>query len=148
VAEKRLYRSCKNKVFGGVAAGLAEYFDFDPSPVRLIFLLIAVTTGFGVLLYLAAWAIIPIDPTCDTKKTGSEEIKEQAEKVASDIRKAANGSALRKNDVMSWIGLIIVALGLLFLAQNILGVHLMRVFWPVLLVVVGAMILANSINRK
>ena len=57
---KRLYRSRKSQVVAGVCAGLAEYFNVDANLVRLVFAVVAVfTAGVGVLLYLAAWVILP-----------------------------------------------------------------------------------------
>ena len=46
-------------MFGGVAAGLAEYFAIDPVLVRLVFLLLALGGGHGILLYLLLWLLMP-----------------------------------------------------------------------------------------
>lgn len=59
---KRLYRSRKNQVIGGVAAGLAEYFDIDPTIVRIAWALLGIAWGTGVLLYLICWLVIPLNP--------------------------------------------------------------------------------------
>jgi phage shock protein C len=61
---KRLYRSNRDVMLGGVAAGLAEYFNLDPTIVRLLFVLLAlVTVGFPMaLVYLILWIIIPRAP--------------------------------------------------------------------------------------
>ena len=56
---KRLYRSNKEKVIGGVCGGIAEYLGVDPVFIRLLWLLLALVWGYGVLLYLIAWIIIP-----------------------------------------------------------------------------------------
>lgn len=58
MAENRLYRSETDKILGGVCGGIAEVYDFDPSVVRLITLLLIIT-GVSPLLYLIAWLIIP-----------------------------------------------------------------------------------------
>jgi phage shock protein C len=52
-------------MLGGVASGLAEYFNLDPTIVRLLFVLIGfVSGGFpGVVVYLILWAIMPKKPT-------------------------------------------------------------------------------------
>ncbi len=59
---KRLYRSNKDKILGGVCGGLAEYFDVDPVIVRLIWVLAALLAGAGILAYIIAWIIIPQRP--------------------------------------------------------------------------------------
>jgi len=58
---KKLYRSRKNKVLGGVAGGFAEYFDIDPIIMRLVFFALLCTGSF-VLAYLAAWIFVPLAP--------------------------------------------------------------------------------------
>ena len=60
---KRLYRSRKNKVIGGVCGGIAEYLDVDPVVVRLIWAIVTlISMGLGILAYLIAWVIIPEEP--------------------------------------------------------------------------------------
>lgn len=59
---KRLYRSTTDRVFAGVAGGLAEYFNLDPTIVRLIILLLILAPGPGLIFYIGAALIIPNDP--------------------------------------------------------------------------------------
>lgn len=59
---KRLYRSGKEKVLGGVCGGLGEYFGIDPTIVRLLWILFFLAYGAGVLAYIIAWIIIPKNP--------------------------------------------------------------------------------------
>jgi phage shock protein C len=59
---KRLYRSRKNAMLGGVCAGLAEYFGIDPTIVRLIFVLLFLFGGHGLLIYLILWLVVPRQP--------------------------------------------------------------------------------------
>lgn len=60
---KKLYLSDTDKKLGGVCSGLGEYFDKDPTLVRVIFVLIVLFSfGFGVLAYLLMWLIIPRKP--------------------------------------------------------------------------------------
>ncbi len=56
---KRLARSRKGQVVAGVCSGLGEYFKVDPNVVRLAFAVLTVFGGFGVLLYLIAWVVLP-----------------------------------------------------------------------------------------
>lgn len=56
---KGIYRSRDRKI-AGVCGGIAQYFDFDVTLVRLIYALATVTTAFsGVLVYLIAWLVVP-----------------------------------------------------------------------------------------
>ena len=56
--KKRLTRS-NNKMIGGVFAGLAEYLDIDPTIVRIVWGLMVLFAGFGILLYIILWLIMP-----------------------------------------------------------------------------------------
>ena len=59
---KRLYRSGKEKILGGVCGGLGDYFDVDPTIVRLLWILFSLFWGVGILIYLIAWFIMPKNP--------------------------------------------------------------------------------------
>jgi phage shock protein C len=57
--QRKLYRSRNDSRIAGVCGGLGEYLDIDPTLVRLIFVLLALTGGHGVLLYIILWLIVP-----------------------------------------------------------------------------------------
>ena len=57
--ERKLYRSRNDSRIAGVCGGLGEYLEIDPTLVRLIFVLLALTGGHGVLLYIILWLIVP-----------------------------------------------------------------------------------------
>ena len=59
VAPPRLYRSADGRVVAGVAQGLAEHLRLSPTSVRAAFAVLTAFTGFGVVLYLAFWAVVP-----------------------------------------------------------------------------------------
>lgn len=57
---KRLRRDKRKGIVGGVCAGMAEYFDLDPTLVRVAYVLISIFTAFaGVLVYIILWVLIP-----------------------------------------------------------------------------------------
>ncbi|MCL5958406.1 MAG: PspC domain-containing protein [Chloroflexi bacterium] len=64
MGSKRLYRSRDNKMVAGVIGGLGEYFDVDPTILRLAWVLIDVMTGFlpGLIVYVLAAIIMPQAP--------------------------------------------------------------------------------------
>jgi len=64
VEPKRLYRSRDERMIAGVCGGIGEYFNADPTVIRVIFVILAIL-GFGVgglVLYLAMWLIVPEQP--------------------------------------------------------------------------------------
>jgi phage shock protein PspC (stress-responsive transcriptional regulator) len=58
-AEQRLHRVGRGRMLAGVAAGVADYFDVDPTIVRIGFVALAFLGGLAVPLYLAGWLLIP-----------------------------------------------------------------------------------------
>lgn len=60
--EKRLQRSRTEKMIGGVCGGLAEYFNVDPTIVRILWVIISLLGGAGILLYIILWVIMPLQP--------------------------------------------------------------------------------------
>ena len=61
--QKKLYRSRENRMIAGVCGGLAEYFNIDPTIVRLIFVLVGLAGGPGLVLYIILAIIVPEVPT-------------------------------------------------------------------------------------
>jgi phage shock protein C len=59
---RKLYRSKSNRQVAGVCGGLAEHFNIDATLIRVLFVVLAVLGGSGLLLYVAMWIIIPKEP--------------------------------------------------------------------------------------
>ena len=59
---KRLYLSNTERKIAGVCGGLGEYFDKDPVFFRILFVLVTLLWGFGIVLYLVMWLIVPRKP--------------------------------------------------------------------------------------
>lgn len=60
--KKRLMRSSTDKKIAGVCAGLADYFDMDPTIIRVLWLLAICFAGTGILAYLIFWIVLPVAP--------------------------------------------------------------------------------------
>ncbi|ADU27698.1 PspC domain-containing protein [Ethanoligenens harbinense] len=60
--EKRLYRSRTQRMLAGVCGGIAEYFNIDPTLIRLGWVIFACMGGTGVLAYIIAAIVIPLSP--------------------------------------------------------------------------------------
>jgi phage shock protein PspC (stress-responsive transcriptional regulator) len=63
---RRLTRPKEDRWLGGVAAGLGAYFDLSPMIYRIAFVALGLAGGTGVLLYIAAWLVIPEDGAADS----------------------------------------------------------------------------------
>jgi phage shock protein C len=77
--KSRLVRSRRDAVIAGVCGGLGEYFQIDPVIVRLIFVLVTLTSGIGFLLYPILWIIMPKAPPGASAFSGAgQQMEEQS----------------------------------------------------------------------
>ncbi len=137
---RKLYRSETDKILGGVAGGLGEYFEVDSTLLRIIFVLLTVFGGSGILIYLALWILIPseghLGKTSDyTIKANAKEMSDKAKTFAKEFKGA--------NRETNWLGIIIVVVGILFLTDN-LGFLRFGLFWPLILIVFGIFLLTRE----
>lgn len=131
---QRLYRSETNAVIGGVAGGLGEYFNIDPTIIRILFVVLGVSGGSGIILYIALWVIIPSQSnlTGDLGKN-IDDVKDRAQSIGKSMESGVKGESNK-----SWIALILILFGGLFLLNNygLANFDLWRM-WPLWLIVLG-----------
>ena len=133
-------------MIGGVCGGIADFFDVDSSLVRLIFILITVFGGSGVLLYLILWVIIPSESNIVPISQSSlheniDEIKEKAQKFVENIKIKSHKEGSKK-----LFGYILLTLGVFFLLGNFGFFHFFNLerFWPLILIVIAFGILFKN----
>jgi phage shock protein C len=86
---KKLYRKDKEKMIGGVCAGIADYLNIDPVIIRIIFIIALLTEGFGLIIYIILWIILP---SKDSKKGKSNEVvEENTEEIIGEIKEITKG---------------------------------------------------------
>ena len=137
---KKLYRSKKDSIIAGVCGGIAEYFGIDPTLVRLLTLLIVFLGGAGGIAYIIAWIIIPQNPEQITESERAEE-----EEGGADVFHLKGGNDDKRH---IWGGLILILLGLFFLARSLFPRFVFVRFWPLILVVIGLMLIIKALSRK
>lgn len=77
-AQKKLYRDVENGKISGVSAGLSDYFDLDVTIIRVIWLILLLCAGSGLLAYLIMWIVI------EPKNIVLEKAKKEARTVKQD----------------------------------------------------------------
>lgn len=70
---KKLYRSRKDTKIAGVCGGIAEYFNVDPTIIRLLAVLTIFFGGGGIIAYIIAWVIVPLEPVRESASSFKEE---------------------------------------------------------------------------
>ena len=154
---KRLYRSAKSKVFGGVAGGIAEYFDIDPIIIRLLFVIIAFAGGGGAIVYLILWIALPLEPiTPFSMNMGAGDpfgATNPGEPVSGE-NPAGNAAAPfdvpvkseNRNGLIG--GIVLISLGMIFLANRFIPNINFGDLWPLVLVVIGGVLIATSYAER
>lgn len=128
--EKRLYRSETNKVFSGVCGGLGEYFEVDPVLVRVVTVILALSTGVAFIAYIAAWIIVP-------QREG------QIESETSFTSGSKPDASWRKY----LPGLVLIGIGAVLLIRESFYWFDWSEFWPVILILAGLMLVFRR-NKK
>lgn len=135
----RLYKSNKDKIFDGVCGGIGEYFAIDPVIVRLLWVILVIFGGTGVLAYLVAMLIIPKNP----EQLEPDEIS-QSKEVTGPISQRFWGILLIIAGLFLLIGLI-GPIGGLFAGVGMIMGHF---FWPLLIILLGFYLFFNQSSNK
>ena len=139
-AYRRLYRSETDRVLGGVAGGMAEYFAWEPSLVRLIWALAILFGGVGFVLYLVLWLITP---------TYSRVYGVAQQPGALAPIPPAPGPGAGAPTATLVIGGFLVVVGALALLSSLgvwAGWNVWAIVWPVCLIAVGAALLLRRLG--
>lgn len=162
--KERLCRSSTDAVIGGVCGGLAEYLGVDSVLVRLAFIFLAVVNGFGVVLYVVLWILLPEEgrvgqPSDVVIRANISALRDRAEHLGDEIRATVDGARAdasgeeevseaarrRRPMVASWV---LIGAGAVLLLRN---VGLLRWFrlgslWPLLILGAGVYLLARALR--
>jgi phage shock protein C len=166
----RLYRSREERVLFGVAGGIAEWLDIDPAVVRIVFALLVLTLGAGILLYIVMALVIPEEPVGmagggmaapaapwagtgpaaagpapggPAAPSGTAWVDTRAERRAA--RRAARGDRDGRGVVI--FGAILIIVGTWFLLRRYIPALDGDVLGPVILIGIGALLLFGAMNR-
>ncbi len=92
----RLTRDRENHMLGGVCAGIANRYGFDPTLVRIVFVMLALLSGLGIVLYLVLWLLLPAQaepaPRREVVRENVEEMTDRARQAAEAARSAAENA--------------------------------------------------------
>lgn len=147
---KALTRSRSDKMIGGVAGGLAEYFQMDSALMRFLFVLITFLFGTGIWIYIVLWIILPEQSLNDYYKQfqnknstdmDTENVKPTNEGNPYEDYKAKHKKKKENGGFIA--GIILITLGLLFLLDRFIPSIDFADLWPILLIVIGAILLRN-----
>lgn len=146
---KRFYRSTTDKKIAGVAGGLGIYFEIDPLLVRLLFVILSLAGGGGVLIYLILWLVTPERPREFQHSNTYTEPEAQPEQPINNPQSSPDDVQSHGRRRGNLIGaLVLITLGVLFLVDEFIDNIDFGDLWPILLIVIGIGLLVNSFGRR
>lgn len=148
--ENRLYRVVNGRVIGGVAGGLAEFFGIDPTIIRIIFILLTIMGGGGILIYIILWIVVPeryitqspfntYTPPINPESSSASGVGETY-KGYDPITSTGQPDITKKNNRMEGsliAGLVLILIGGFFLFERYMPNIDFGDFWPLLLILIG-----------
>jgi phage shock protein C len=174
----RLYRSRRDRILAGVAGGMADYLDIDPSFVRVGWAILILASGGTLLLvYILMAIIVPEEPVglgrsyaMDTGRdtagtTGDEGIRtggSEGESTAVASRsEAGRDMDIERERYMRWgerrerrgsgglvVGVILIVVGGIFLLREYVPALDWDRLWPIVLIAVGAVLLLAALGGR
>lgn len=144
--DSKLYRSRRKRIFGGVGGGLGDYFDIDPILIRIIFVVLTLINGIGILLYIILWIIVPEESfesaySINPEKRMDENKQRVEEKLYNEYKKS------RGNGVRTF-GIILIVLGsMVFLIKIVPQLYFSDIY-PILFILIGGALIWKSFNHK
>lgn len=146
----KLYRSRSNTMVAGVCGGLGEYLGIDPTLVRLVFVLLTVISGVGLLLYLILLILMPRAgsdlPAAGAATASAPMIAgTDTENAGQTPAPTPEGKAPESRNVTLFLGIGLIIFGAAYLLRNLdfkwfrwLGWHTL---WPLVLIAIGLAVL-------
>ncbi|HBF39473.1 MAG TPA: hypothetical protein DDW50_19405 [Firmicutes bacterium] len=141
--DKRLRRSAGNKIIGGLCGGLGDYFNIDPTIIRLIWVVATFWMGFtSVIAYFIGLIVVSITEDKNVPAADSQPVREE---------KAENpeaGARIPSRFNMIW-GWLIIGVGVIMLLQT-LGFfsRFKEYFFPGILIIAGVWVLIRGMKRR
>lgn len=161
-------RRGSDRIVAGVCSGLAHYFGLDVMLVRIVFIVLALLHGVGIVLYIVLWFLM--DPPASLQAEGSrhfgERLRSMGDEIRDDFRTGFRRSQSSSTEPPAtpttstpggstspppiygrprglWLGIILIVAGAYFLLDNLGYLNAFRwdVFWPVVLIAIGIFVL-------
>ncbi len=145
MSDKRLRRSTSNKIIGGLCGGLGDYFNIDPTIIRLIWVIATFWIGFtSVIIYFIGLIIVSFTEEKKSSLQESQGIGIMGEREENAQR--AEGIPSKFHLIWGWL---IIGIGVIMLLQT-LGYfsRFKEYFFPAVLIIAGIWVLIRGVKRQ
>jgi len=135
----KFYRSSSDSVIAGVAGGLGAYFAIDPVIFRILFVVLSLVNGVGLLIYILLWLFVPREPN----PTQNERVHTHTAAVNTALHASSHNESMPAGrftgNARKGIAAALVIVGFVALISNLFSIHLFRfeTMWPILLIILG-----------
>ena len=173
-ATQQSFTRGKDRILGGVCSGLAAGLHIDPLWVRLGFILLAFLQGVGLLIYIVLWLVMPEQVEGqEGTRSGFDSMTADLRRIGGELRGTFGGtsksaapgdssSSSAETNTASTppappaalagrqsiaLGIVLVVVGLIILGANT-GLVQWSIIWPAVLIVLGGLLLARTIQRR
>jgi phage shock protein C len=143
-----LFRSRTDKVIGGVAGGIAKTLNTESSIIRILFILLVLLGGSGILLYVILWIALPEEGfVMFNPETTNPPQQEAQQGTPGEPGQPMDFPPKRRYDGSLIAGMILILIGLVFLADRYIPhIHFWH-YWPLILVVIGIVLIYNAFSK-
>lgn len=136
---KKLYRSADDNVVAGVCGGLADYFKIDSTLVRIIFVLLSLGGGSGILIYFIMWLVVPIESETRKNKKNDEDLEDFVDDVKNKAKSIVKETKSKKINIF---GIFLILIGIVAIWNQIMPFRIdWDFFWPGMLILLGIVFL-------
>lgn len=134
-------------MISGVCSGLAEYFSIDPVLIRLVFVILTLHHGMGIIAYVILWIVVPARFEAPAAEmSAGEAAMEEDGGIILAVPPAREKKEAGRSGFIG--GIALITIGALFLLDNFIPSFGFDDFWPLLLIAIGAGMLWNTIPHS
>jgi len=155
---RRLYRCRQNRLIAGVASGIAEYFDVDPTLVRVLWILSIFFGGLGLFAYVVMAIIMPLEPE-EIPVANASSTDPTTEATGTPVpapsgwhsTPATHRHPSRDNGrLVTFVGIALMLFGALALVETLLPdlADGGRFIWPAFILGIGVLLVASAVRRE
>ena len=151
---ERLYRSRDDRMLTGVAGGVAELLDIDPSLIRIVWVLVAILTGgIALLVYIVMAIVVPERPVGlgsgapPAPGAVPASAPPQADGSSSTRRRRSRDPADRGRAGFV-IGAVLVVVGILFLIRELIPALDLGLWWPIAAIALGILLIVMAVTPR
>lgn len=144
--ERKLTRPKTDRIIAGVSSGLARYFGIDPIIIRALFVLLTISDGAGVLIYVIFWIVVPEEGDASVRGAG-ERVQDFVDEVGQSAKSIVKGE--QKPSLDQWrnaLGLFIIFIGLITLARQFFPYSWLNwnLAWACLIIIAGLYLITKK----